>query len=189
MNNDLQNLAGASWLAETYRLPLVTPPHVVSRIAGRNGSERVTYDRVLDSISRPLMSLLAGRYDFLSTRTRYPDGVFSNLVFTGDALARPAWRYPDFSDHAVWLSGALERTVQIDMREESLFLRRHARAREAIKEIVEMPDSQIDRVIRSCQNNDGKLSHVLAKEIPILQENGIWEAIVSALRRIDAALE
>jgi hypothetical protein len=162
--------------------PMILP--VSARITD-NHNERAAYDRVLDSISRPLMGLLAGRYDFSPMRTRHPDGVFSNLVFAEDALACPAWRFPDFSDHTVWLSGALERTVQIDMREESLFLRRHTRAREAIKEIVEMPDAQIDRVIRSCQNNDGKLSHVLAKEIPILQESGIWEAIVSALRRID----
>jgi hypothetical protein len=161
--------------------PMILP--VSARIADH--TERLAYDRVLDSISRPLMSLLTGHYDFSPTRTRHPDGVFSNLVFAEDALARPTWRFPDFSAHAVWLAGALERTVRIDMREESLFLRRHARAREAIKEIVEMPDTQIDRVIRSCQNNDGKLSHVLAKEIPILQENGVWEAIVAALHRAE----
>ena len=38
MRNELQNLAGASWLAETYRLPLASPPFIVSRIGGRRAS-------------------------------------------------------------------------------------------------------------------------------------------------------
>lgn len=43
---------------------------------------------------------------------------------------------------------------------------------------------RIDWIIRSCQNND-KLSQVLAKEIPILQERDIWEAIVDVLQHIN----
>ena len=55
----------------------------------------------------------------------------------------------------------LERTIREDMREESRVLRNHAEARSAIKAMVEMPDAQIDRVIRSVQaiqnslNNNG----------------------------------
>jgi hypothetical protein len=44
-----------------------------------------------------------------------------------------------------------------------------------------MPDMQLDRVIRSVQANHGKLSNVLAKEIQILTEPGVWEAIVQAI--------
>jgi hypothetical protein len=44
-----------------------------------------------------------------------------------------------------------------------------------------MPDMQVDRVIRSVQANHGKLSNVLAKEIQILTEPGVWEAIVQAI--------
>ena len=45
-----------------------------------------------------------------------------------------------------------------------------------------MPDTQIDRVIRSVQNNQGALSGALRKELPILEEPGLWEAIVQAVR-------
>jgi hypothetical protein len=44
-----------------------------------------------------------------------------------------------------------------------------------------MPDMQIDRVIRSVESNQGKLSNMLRKEIPILQETVIWDAIVKAI--------
>ena len=44
-----------------------------------------------------------------------------------------------------------------------------------------MPDHQIDRVIRSAQVNHGQLSRVLAKEIPALATEGIWELIREAI--------
>ena len=69
------------------------------------------------------------------------------------------------------------------MREESRYILRHAQARAAIKGIVEMPDMQIDRIIRSVETNQGKLSNVLAKELPILGQPGLWEAIVQAVTR------
>jgi len=39
------------------------------------------------------------------------------------------------------------------MREESTYLRIHAMARAAIKDLIEMPDMQVDRVIRSAEAN------------------------------------
>lgn len=66
--------------------------------------------------------------------------------------------------------------------EESRYLRSHGWARRAIKEIMEMPDHQIDRVIRSAEANQGQLSRMLAKEIPALAEDGIWEAIREAIQ-------
>ena len=81
----------------------------------------------------------------------------------------------------IYLAHVLARTIREDMREESLYIRSLAQARKAIKEIVEMPDMQIDRVIRSVESNQGKLSNMLSKEIPILQETFIWDAIVKAI--------
>ena len=67
------------------------------------------------------------------------------------------------------------------MRHEAHYLQQHAQNRAAIKEIIEMPDLQIDRVIRSAEVNRGKLSNALAKEIPALTEPGLWDAIVRAI--------
>lgn len=67
------------------------------------------------------------------------------------------------------------------MPKESHYLGAHGNARQALKEIVEMPDHQADRIIRSIQQNQGKLSNVLAKEMPILQKPEIWAAIVQAV--------
>ncbi|MCM2364740.1 hypothetical protein [Pseudomonas sp. SR18] len=67
------------------------------------------------------------------------------------------------------------------MREESRYLRSHGRARAALKDVVEMPDQQADRVLRSIEQNQGELSNVLAKEMPVLREPGVWDEIVEAV--------
>lgn len=158
--------------------PMILP---VSSLITSDAAERRAYDRILDTISRPLMGALAGHYEFAPTQTIYPDGIRSNFVSRGDDIARPTWRFLDLTRHVIYLADVLERTIREDMREESRYMRGHALARAAIKDIVEMPDAQIDRVIRSAEANQGKLSNVLSKEMPLLAEPGIWDAIVQAI--------
>jgi hypothetical protein len=52
-----------------------------------------------------------------------------------------------------------------------------------MKEIIEMPDFQIDLIIRSVHANKGALSNALAQEVPLLNEAGIWASIVQAVER------
>ena len=44
-----------------------------------------------------------------------------------------------------------------------------------------MPDQQADRLLRSMEQNEGKLSNVLAKEMPVLTRPDIWDAITEAV--------
>lgn len=162
---------------------VVTEPMILplSALITRDAAERRAYDRLLDTISRPLMNALAGTWEFASAPTVYPDGIHSNFVFSGEPTARPVWRHPDLTRHVIYLADVLARTISVDMREESRHLRSHAQARAAIKDIVEMPDAQVDRVIRSVQAQQGQLSKVLTKEVPLLAEPGVWESIVQAV--------
>lgn len=158
--------------------PMILP---ISSLISSDQAERRAYDRILDVVSRPLMGALAGQYEFASNHHVWPDGIRSNFVCHGDEVARPAWRHLDLTRHVIYLSDVLERTIREDMREESRYLRSHAQARAAIKDVVEMPDAQIDRVIRSVQANRGQLTHALSKEIALLSEPGVWDAIVQAV--------
>ena len=83
----------------------------------------------------------------------------------------------------VYLTDILVRTIREDMREELRYMQRHTQARAAIKDIAEMPDVQIDRIIRFVDASQGKLSKVLAKEMPLLAERDIREAIVQAVEQ------
>jgi len=159
--------------------PIILP---VSSLIVSDRNERQSYDRILDEISRPLMQTLSGLYEFTDTHKTYPDGIQSNFVFHGNDSARPAWRLPDLTRHVIYLARVLERTIREDMREESRYMRSHAKARIAIKDIVEMPDMQIARIIRSVEANQGKLSNVLTKEFPILLDAGVWDSIVRAIK-------
>jgi hypothetical protein len=160
--------------------PMILP---VSSLIASDASERRAYDRILDVVSRPLMRTLSETYCFAETATAYPDGIASNFVFDGADSARHAWRYLDLSQHVAYMADVVQRTVREDMLEESRYLRSHGRARVAIKEIVEMPDAQIDRVIRSVQNNRGELSGALRRELPIFEDPVLWAAVVEAVHR------
>lgn len=158
--------------------PMILP---VSSLITRDSAERRAYDRILEEVSRPLMEVMAGHYQFGDAVT-YADGLSSNLHITDPDRARPVWRMPDLTRHVVYLAQVIARTIQEDMRQESRYLRSHARARAAIKDVIEMPDSQADRVIRSIEANLGKLPGVLAKEIPLLVTPGVWEEILAAVK-------
>ena len=160
------------------RDPMILP---VSALIARDRGERRAYDEILDVIARPLMRSLAGLYQFSTTPQVYADGIRSNFVFCGDDTARHAWRALDLTRHVSYLAQLLRRTIREEMREESRYLRSHARARRAVKEIIEMPDDQVDRVIRSFEANQGQLSSVLSKEIPALLEAGVWDVIREAI--------
>jgi len=160
--------------------PVILP---ISSVITDDADERRHYDQVLDQVSKPLMQAISDQFTFSPMPTRYPDGVASNFVFQGDREARSLWRYPDLGPHVVFLSRVIERTLTEQMRDESRYLRRHARARAALKEIVEMPDQQADRVLRSLEQNQGKLSHALSKEMPVLAQVGVWDDIVDAVSR------
>ena len=155
----------------------------VSSLIASDASERRAYDRILDVVSRPLMRTLSETYRFAETATLYPDGIASNFVFDGADSARHAWRYVDLTQHVAYMADVIQRTVREDMLEESRYLRSHGRARVAIKEIVEMPDAQIDRLIRSVQNNRGELSGALRRELPVFEDPVLWAAVVEAVHR------
>lgn len=158
--------------------PVILP---VSAVITDDVGERRGYERVLDQMSKPLMQGVREYVMFEPVQTTYSDGVVSNFAFGGAEQARPLWRYPDLGPHVAFLSNILARTLTEQMREESRYLRRHTRARAALKEIVEMPDQQADRVLRSIEQNRGELSNVLAKEMPVLREPEVWSDIVEAV--------
>ena len=58
-------------------------------------------------------------------------------------------------------------------------------ARERVKQVIEGPDGDIDRFIRSVRENSGSLSNNLLKEFPALTEDALAGEVLAA---IEAAL-
>ena len=96
----------------------------VSSLITGNPAEQRSYDQLLDTVSGPLMRALVGTYAFAPAQKTYPDGIRSNFEFQGDAIAKPVWRY---------LADLLARTIRDEMREQSHYLRRHARPEPQLK--------------------------------------------------------
>ncbi|MCL1960661.1 MAG: Fic family protein, partial [Desulfovibrionaceae bacterium] len=158
---------------------------VSATIAG-SAKGRAEYDQALEVFSRPFMQVYADGYRFGPLRT-CPDGVDTNFEFLQTDDAAHAWRYIDLTHHARYLSGVLRQTVEREMAEEALALRRYDMAKVAIKNLVEMPDQDADRIIRALRENRWKVSNKLRKELPQVFEEGghlfKWnEPIVSEVR-------
>ena len=166
-----------------------TPAHIIIPVSATiAGSARglAEYDKALEGFSRPLMRRYADEYRFGEEQT-YPDGVSSNLEFPAAADALHAWRYIDLTEKVHYLSGLLRETVEHEMADEAEALRTNDAARAAIKEVVEMPDADADRIIRSLKASQWTVSGKLAREWPMLFAQGgrlfhLHAEVVSAVR-------
>ncbi|WP_350562783.1 Fic family protein [Psychrobacter sp. CAL346-MNA-CIBAN-0220] len=161
--------------------PIILP---ISQAIAEHPSDRYAYDKILDSVSVPLMKRIHDHYDFDKQAVTYPDGIRSNLNFENNYLIQPAWRFMDLSPHVQYLSGLIAHVIEKDMHKESQYLRQHDTARKAIKEIFEMPNSYADRIIRSMVQNRGAKSNKLLKDYPFLTNDEVWDDILSVVMEI-----
>ncbi|MFZ2235931.1 MAG: Fic family protein [Dokdonella sp.] len=138
------------------------------------------YDRVLELYSRPFMTTYAGNWRF-GDEVLAADGIRHNFEFDRYNEALPAWRYPDLTAHVEYLADVIAQTIQVGMPKEARYLRDFHETRVRVKNVLEGPDPEIDRIIRSVQDNEGKLSNKLAGEFPALSEPAMAEAIIAAV--------
>jgi hypothetical protein len=162
---------------------LIVP--VSATIAG-SVKGRADYDAALEQFSRPLMRLYADAYRFGQRRT-CPDGVETDFEFMQTEDAQHAWRYLDLTTHVRYLSSVLRQTVEQEMADEAYLLRQYDEALAALKSLVEMPDADADRIIRSLKQENWVVSNKLRKALPqIFQEGGVFfdlqEQIIGVVR-------
>ncbi|KAA5937099.1 cell filamentation protein Fic [Pantoea sp. Bo_2] len=142
---------------------------------------RVGYDRTLDVFSKRLMRRYAGCYRFGELKT-YEDGTLSNFSFSNYEDARFAWRYPDLTEHVLYTGKVIEHTVRKEMADEARVLVIFQRAQQRLKEVVEMPDQDASRIIRSLKENGWQISGKLKKTFPLLDDATLSGRIVEAVR-------
>ena len=166
----------------------------VSATIAESPAGRAGYDRVLESFSKPLMRRYEGQYDFATSQV-YPDGITSDFHFAAEQDALHAWRYPDLTAHVRYLSELLHTTVEHEMAREAATLRDNDASREAIKQLVEMPDADADRIIASLRSNGWAVTGKLRRDLPMIfapegrlhhLQDAIVEAVREALTRHDA---
>ena len=149
---------------------------ITSSVVNRRG-----YDQVLALFSKPLMRRYADAWRFGAEQVA-EDGVHYNLQFDAYRDALPAWRYPDLTEHVEYLAQGVQATIELEMRKEAGTLRSLRAARERVKQVLEGPDSDIDRIIRSVRENGGALTKKLIKEFPPLADEAVAGEVVAAIQ-------
>ncbi|MBK0093319.1 Fic family protein [Erwinia sp. S59] len=142
---------------------------------------RVGYDRTLEVFSKRLMRRYATSCHFGEIVT-YDDGTPSNFSFSDYDDARFAWRYPDLTSHVLYTAKVIEHTVRVEMADEARVLTIFQQAQERLKEVLEMPDQDANRIIRSLKENGWQVSGKLRKEYPQLEDAARAEKIMVAVK-------
>lgn len=158
--------------------PFILP---ISATITNSSSERVGYDRALEHFSRPLMRAYGERYQFGAT-SHHADGIESNFEFDAYDEALPVWRFPDLTYQVQYLGQVIRTTIEQEMHAEARLLRSSDRARVAIKQHLEGPNTDIDQIIRSVRENGWVISGKLKKAFPILEDADMQRDIVTAVR-------
>ncbi len=121
------------------------PPGVAFPISAAILREIDRYRVVLESYSRPLLSLI----DYRAT----PGGNVEVLNATG-----AYYRYFDATAHAEYLYACVAATIDHDLPAEIAYLQAFDRFAAAVQDIVDMPARTIDLLHRFLRQGDGRLS-------------------------------
>lgn len=140
----------------------------------------MNYDQVLELYSRPIMARYRERYKFGDV-VDSPAGARYNFHFDAYEDAQFAWAYPDLTDQVAYMGQVIVETLRDEMRQEAAYLAAWRSARQAIKDIVEGSDHDIDRIIRAVLGS-GRMSNKLVKEFEILADPQIGEQVLQAVR-------
>lgn len=139
------------------------------------------YDRALELFSRPFMRRYDTAYRFGEMLT-CEDGVRSNLVFDAYEDASFAWRHPDLTEHVIYTAQLVAHTIRHEMADEARVLVRFQLAQQRIKEVLEMPDADAVRMIRSMKEGGWGVSGKLVKEYPVLLDKALALRVVEAVQ-------
>ncbi len=168
---------------DTLRRDDVTPDRLVLPVSAsiiRSASNLAAYNIALEQYSEPMMQKYRTACG-MGAEIVCEDGVRTNFEFTAYADASSFWAYPDLTAQCEYLGGVIQETLQIDMRREASELAAHLRLRALVKEIVEAPDNEIDRIIRSVQDNGRTPTGKLKREYPIFTDDALFEEVANAV--------
>lgn len=123
-----------------------TPKDILLPISSIMLNKMHDYDDVLESFSKPLMNFLTD-YDLTD------DG-----MMTVQQKTRHYYQYIDFTKIVEYLFLCIEELVNYNLEHELMFLANYDKTKIAIQKIVDMPDKQIDLLIKFVLQNKGMLA-------------------------------
>jgi len=106
------------------------------------------YDATLELLSK-----------LLSRKVKYDINDSGEMSVNNASDIEALYRYPDLTNHTVFLAKAIQSTVTTDIPKELLFLQCYDDLKRNIQNIVDMPDKKVDRMIMFLHQNNGKLAN------------------------------
>lgn len=94
------------------------------------------YDTILERYSKPLMQ-----------RIRYNMSDLGEVRVTNDEEVAGYFRYPDLTEHCIYLTQTIHATLEQDMPGELQFIQRYDEVKRALQNIVDMPDRELNLMI------------------------------------------
>ena len=122
-----------------------SPPGLVLPVSAVMLKDPAAYDASLEAYSSQLME-----------QVEYSLGEDGRMTVHNDASVW--YRYPDMTAQVESLFAFIERAIETDLAQELAFLANYEKTKQLVQAIVDMPDRDIDLVIRFCLQNNGKLS-------------------------------
>jgi hypothetical protein len=110
-------------------------------------NDMASYDHVLESYASTVMQ-----------RVKFELDNKGKLTVTNEKEASGIWRYPDFTAHVEYILDMIETTVLQDLPNEIGLLQRWDIAREAVSNVVDMPNRKLNLLMRLLYQNRGELS-------------------------------
>ncbi|HVB02892.1 MAG TPA: Fic family protein [Chitinophagaceae bacterium] len=102
------------------------------------------YDIILENYSKPLME-----------RIKYNQKDNGEVEVTNAYEVEGYFRYPDLTDHCIYLAETIHATLKEDMPNELLFIQRFDEVKKALQNIVDMPDKDTNMMITFLHQNKG----------------------------------
>ncbi|MCE3262029.1 MAG: Fic family protein [Pseudoduganella sp.] len=105
------------------------------------------YDRILEAYSKPLRTVVSISID-----------ADEKLTINNPIEASGSYRYPDLTNQVHYLLNAVEQTINTELETEILFIRSYDRAKDSISEVVDMPKTRLNLLIKLHYQSKGTLS-------------------------------
>lgn len=123
----------------------IVPHGLIIPVSAHMLNNMKDYDAVLENYSKPLM--LNIKYN-LSNK--------GEVVVINKNEIEGYYRYPDLTDQCIYLTATIHATVNEDMPGELAFIQRYDETKNALQQITDMPDKDINQMILFLHQNKGR---------------------------------
>jgi hypothetical protein len=122
----------------------MVPQGVIIPVSAHMLNNIKEYNNVLEKYSKPLLQRI--KYDKLE------DG---GIAIANISDVEGYFRYPDLTDHCIYLIQVIHATLTEDMPDELIFIKRYDEVKKELQRIVDMPDKLINSMINFLHQNNG----------------------------------